>query len=353
MIKVTLPKEHRSAIIASILIVLSFSVAMGVYMKKWYGNSELRSLQSLASLIDAGQYDLAERDLRDLIEKEPDNIRSYLLLASLQIEKLARSRHQEKDSKEILLLLNIIDKHAKSSESKRLRATVAYILNQSYGTKKYASEAVAIDSGNDKAWSLLGLSAEKDSNFKLAQSYYDVAYKKNQSNVEAILGQARMLRQDGDRIGGIAKAEQAIGASDKRLEKAKAYYTLGHFKSADHEYGKAIPDFKQSVSLSNNDYAPHGELAYALYMSYVLSTSTKDIAVLESALPHALASVKLNPEYSYGYYFAHKIYAKLGKSDISKKYLEFALKYAKKADKDKAFVTRISKELNALSNKSK
>ena len=342
-------KKTITYIGATTLLILIGYLGYRLWMTR-----EVRSLNSLAVLMDSGQYDKAEKDLRALIAGDTNNTRPYLLLAALEIEKLARSRHKAKDSKEIFATLDKVDKLAKNSESKRLRAMASYIMHRDFNAKKYAQEAINIDINNDKAWSLLGLLAEKSENYKLAEKYYNASYKKSRNSVEAMLGQARVLWQSGDKNKALAKASEAIKVATKRLEKAKAYYTSGHFNSSNHDYDKAILDLRASVSLSSNDYAVRGELANALYMSYVITDIAKrNSLVLDEALSHALASIKLNPVYSYGYYFAGKIYAITRNKEAAKNYFEASLKYATKAIESKDFITRINKELKDLGVKNK
>ncbi|MES2059462.1 MAG: tetratricopeptide repeat protein [Patescibacteria group bacterium] len=338
-----------------IWIFATATLLVGIYFGyKYWSGKELRTLTNNVSLIDSGNYDQAEKNLQSMIASDPANARPYILLAALLTEKLAQSHNVSIDSKAIIALLDSVDKIAPNSESKRLRATVALLLNQNFNAHKYALESVAIDDNNAKAWAVLGLVAEKQNNFESAEKYYAASYKRDKSNVEALLGQARALWQLGKTTTAKAKAEEAIKVADKRLEKAKAYYTAGHFYSFEKDYAKAIPDLSKSVELSPENYAALGELANSLNLAYkfhiegFVSTST-----LAQALEHSVAAVKINPAYSYGYYFASQSLVMQGRNNEAKNYLTLALKYATQTKASKTFIARINADLANLNKKSK
>ncbi len=328
---------------AILIIILSY----GGY--RYWATSEVRNLNSALSLMDAGSYDEAESKLLKLIKSDPENIRPYLLLAAIKVEKLARSRHRDDDSKEIFIILDGVDKLSRNSESKRLRAMTEFILGKNYTARKYGMEALKIDNNNDKAWSLLGLVAEKELKWEMAEGYYHQSLERDQNNVETMVGLARVLWQQKKEKAAREKVYEAIDKAENRLDKAKALYTSAHFYASDKDFVKAVADFKLSLSLAPDEFASQGEMAQALYYAYIFGLPDyKNQNTLLEALSHSLLSVKLNPAYSYGYYFASKIYSERKMGDISIKYMEFALKYAKQANTDKSFISKIEKELALL-----
>lgn len=255
------PKKSTS--ILSIVVIIAFLILTGMVAAFFYItnkdkvelSNQLLDLQkneeknNLENNFSNTNFDEAITYGESLIEKYPEDISNYILLANSYLQKGSITFNEiENADKAIEILEEAILIDSRNSEVYRVMG-YAYEIKQDYKTAKNMYDtSIDIDSNNDVAYGARGHMYYLIGNDNLAEADLKKALEINPNNDKAIIDLAAIYFRSGNTV---VDAEElilrAISISDNNNVKAEAFQVLGSLYFSKSEYQKAEAQFRQAI----------------------------------------------------------------------------------------------------------
>ncbi len=314
-------KEHKSTIVAAIVLTLSLGLALSLHFLVKPNYASLSS-----SLHDAKYGDVISEAERRLIYRPGDKELIHVLIEAY-LGQATVTNDPKWQNKAISLINSSIKKYPNDAELYLQQGYYYTLANASNRAQIAFEKSAKLDPQNSLVWSALGSVYESRKEYSKAALLYRRAIKLNYNDPVANVAAVRSLyRIDKDEAARI-KAIKFLNTTESVMAKASLFEMLGLDAIKSNDKTKAKIYLKKALAIT--PMRPISLAAYAtiLYEEANNLSPSKARVVLEEAESMALLATNVEPEYAYAYALLSRIAMLQGKASESSGYADQVRKY--------------------------
>jgi tetratricopeptide (TPR) repeat protein len=303
-------QEHKSAVIAGVILVLSLIASITIY---FFAKPDYDSLQKS---LDNGSYADAIRTGEAALARDKNNLDIIHFLAGAYLSEAQVTGDVKWNNKSIGFLLTNLKTYPNDPDLLRLTGYYYFMMGLNDQAEKYYQESANANPKSPLVWSALGELYEKEVNYSKANSLYNKALGIDPNDPIANLGVVRSLFRKNRKDEARAKANALLVEAKDQIIKANINEILGLDAMLDKDYATAEKYFVSALSINQNLPASLATLAYAIYQDSIKMDPKMRTTNLLQAESLAEKSVAIKANYSYGYAVLARIEALKG--DVAK-----------------------------------